>query len=79
MVDYRYFMQRSTPVPTGEAHSRSKLTRTNVLKIHAAAREGVTLKQIACTFNVSPAQVRRILRGENWKGVFLELQGKSKS
>ena len=64
--------QRSSPavINSREANNGSvKLTVTKVKMLKKLLREGKSIKNLSKSFKVTDTQIKRIMRGENWKDV----------
>lgn len=67
-----YKHQRSSPNVISkkeEANGRSKLTVMKVMLLKKLIEEGKPIKTLAKNFKVTDTQIKRIMRGENWKDV----------
>lgn len=51
---------------SGEKHGRSKLKPNDVLNIRKLSDRGVAISSISDAFKISYAQVKRIIKRENW-------------
>jgi|JI10StandDraft_1071094.scaffolds.fasta_scaffold06602_3 hypothetical protein len=67
-----YAHQRLSPYVISkkeEANGRSKLTVMKVMLLKKLLEEGKPIKMLAKSFKVTDTQIKRIMRGENWKDV----------
>lgn len=53
----------------GESHGMAKLTMDNVKQIRAMRSQGQTLGTMASLFEVSIAQISRIVKNQSWKEI----------
>ena len=58
--------------PKGEAHSRAKLTKAQVVEIYTRAASGETYQKIATEFGVHQRSVENIVKGVTWTHLGLE-------
>jgi hypothetical protein len=57
----------------GERNTGAKLTEEQVLQIHELAKTGLAQAKIAAQFGVGQMTICRILRGERWNHIYLQL------
>lgn len=60
-------MRKNLPSRKGSNNPMAKLTEEAVEKIRKVYSEGTGIPLISDLFKVSQAQVRRVLKEENWK------------
>ena len=53
--------------PRGEQHRMAKLNSKQVLEIMTRAREGISRKQLAREFQISPPTIYDVLNGRTWR------------
>lgn len=64
----RHAVRKNPSLVTGERNPRAKMSIGDVQEMRVAyAFGGVTMKQLAAKFGVSPAQAHRIISGRQWR------------
>lgn len=63
------FASGAVPPVLGEANGQSKLTRDVVLEIRRRVSAGDPKRAVARDVGVTPAAIRKIVRGATWRGV----------
>lgn len=58
-----------TPDNHGESNGQSKVTTDDVIEIRALSKSGISQKELAEKFNLSRANISRIIRRERWNHV----------
>jgi DNA invertase Pin-like site-specific DNA recombinase len=59
----------------GDRNAVSKLDDDKVRQIHLLSKQGLSQGKIAKTFGVGQSTVWKILQGERWNHIYLELSG----
>jgi hypothetical protein len=59
----------------GERNGSSKLTDDKVRQIHRLELEGLSQGKIAKSFGVAQGTVNKILHGQRWNHIYLEMKG----
>lgn len=55
---------------SGENNPKAKLTEKDVFEVHRMRNSGISSKQIARNFGVTPTTIHYILSGKSWSNVF---------
>jgi hypothetical protein len=63
---HHLYLGRARGAPQGSQHGRSKLNEDQVRAIRRLGGEGVTGRELARRYGVSPATISRILQGRTW-------------
>jgi DNA invertase Pin-like site-specific DNA recombinase len=64
---------------TGEKNGSAKLTNEKVREIFGLAKEGLSRREIAKIYGVSPRTVKDIVSGATWKHIYAEIATKEQS
>lgn len=67
--------RRKSLVQQGSRHNMSKLSEADIIHIHIMRVNGLKYNEIAEKFNIHPAHVGDIIRGESWRYIFEKFNG----
>lgn len=59
----------------GELNGASKLTDDKVRQIHKLVEQGVSQGKVARSYGIAQSTVHKILRGQRWERIYLEMKG----